>query len=289
MKKSLMSRNIARREFLAATAAVVSTGSLASAGSKRSKNKKQVASKKGCCFVAKQVDRCLDRTHALDASWLYTWGDKRPSGLPEEVEFCPMMWGNSSEEKLAAKIETLRPLVKSGQVQHLMGFNEPDQKNQSDMTVERVLELWPILMELNVPLVSPGCVHPDREWMDEFMEGVEQRNLRVDYVAAHSYGGPNASHLLNRMEKVSKRFGRPVWITEFAVGDWEAKSVEQHKHSTGSVQAFMKQVLPALNAAPFVARYAWFAADQKNKALGTSALFDDDGELTRLGRIYANG
>jgi hypothetical protein len=129
-------------------------------------------------------------------------------------------------------------------------------------------------------------VHPDREWMKEFMAGVEERNLRVDFVCMHSYTGPNPDAFIKRVESVHEMFGRPIWITEFAVGDWEAKSVETHRHKAERVLQFMEETLPRLEAMEIVERYAWFPARQDNRALGTSALFDSEGTLTRLGECY---
>ncbi len=156
-----MPNKILRREFLATSAAILASSNSAFAARSVEKS----SSKKGCCFVCKPQSQCLEKTEALNAKWLYTWGSDRPEGLPKQIEFSPMIWGNSPEEKLSARIEAMRPLVKSGELQYLMGFNEPDQKSQSNMTVDRVLELWPILMDLGVPLVSPGCVHYLRFWM----------------------------------------------------------------------------------------------------------------------------
>jgi hypothetical protein len=229
----------------------------------------------------------LNRLRKLGGNWLYSWGATRPQQLPDSVDFAPMIWGKSSPEKLAERIEQLKPLVASGQVRTLMGFNEPDQHEQSNMTVEQVIELWPILMQLNVPLVSPGCVHPDREWMHAFMEQVEQHKLRVDYISVHSYGGPSADHLIKRLENVSATFGRPLWITEFAVGDWQAKTPQENKHSPQRVAAFMRELLPELDKLKCLDRYAWFSASPSSAPLGTSALFDDTGQLTPLGEIYA--
>jgi hypothetical protein len=49
----------------------------------------------------------------------------------------------------------------------------------------------------------------------------------------------------------------------------------------------MKEVLIALEELDFVERYAWFPAKPDNRALGTSALFDEEGNLTELGKIYS--
>ena len=197
-----------------------------------------------------------------------------------------MIWGDASEERFAEKLEIIRRDLAAGEVHLVMGFNEPDQPSQSNITVERAIELWPQLMELNAPLVSPGCVHPDGEWMRDFFEIAEQKNLRVDFVAVHSYGGLDAEALLRRLEKVHAEFARPLWITEFAVGDWQANSVAENRHRPEQIAEFMQEALPALEAADYVDRYAWFSALSTNKALGTSALIDANGELTPLGEIY---
>lgn len=218
---------------------------------------------------------------------MYSWGARRPKELAAEIDFTPMMWGGGSEEKVSAKLEILREAIARGEVNHLLGFNEPDQKEQSNMSVERVVELWPRLMELDVPLISPGCVHPDREWMREFMEQVDQKQLRVDAIAVHSYGGPDPVHMMRRLARVYQEFGRPIWITEFAVGDWKAKKPEQNRHKPSKIAKYMREILPALEEAPFVERYAWFSASPKSGPLGTSALLDEKLELTQLGRIYA--
>jgi hypothetical protein len=229
----------------------------------------------------------LDFTKTLEPNWLYTWNLDQPEGLPDDIEFCPMFWGGGKNEKFQKKVQSLRPLIQQGKVKQVMGFNEPDKRDQSNMTVERALELWPALMELNVPLVSPSCAHPDRQWMTEFMTGVAKRNLRIDFIGVHSYGGPNARSFMTRMQKVARMFGRPIWITEFAVADWKAKTLKQNKHSPGQIGRFMREVIPALNASPFIARYAWFSGQPNHKALGNSALFDTRGKLTPLGHLYA--
>ncbi|KAA1260581.1 Glycosyl hydrolase catalytic core [Rubripirellula obstinata] len=275
--------NVSRRHFLQASALGLAITGVAHAAPSRRKT----ASKKGCCFVARENSPWLEYTKALKPDWLYTWGSVLPEGLPEDIEFCPMVWGGGKKEKVKARLEKIAALVKKDQVKYLLGFNEPDKKDQSNMTVDQALDLWPLLMDLNVPLVSPSCAHPDREWMLDFMKGVQRRDLRVDYIGAHSYGGLNPQALVRRMEKVARTFRRPVWITEFAVADWKAKTLKQNKHSPQKIARFMQNVIPALNASPYIARYAWFSGQPNHKALGNSALFDTRGNLTPLGRLYA--
>jgi hypothetical protein len=275
---------ISRRHFgaIAGGAALAAVARLAPAQPTEISSKKR-----GCCFTTKN-NNWRQRVDALNPVWMYNWGHKRPSELSDQVNYVPMIWGNVADAKLDAVLAPLKERIAAGEVTHLLGFNEPDQEKQANMTVERVVELWPRLMELEVPLVSPGCVHPDREWMHEFMEQVEAKNLRVDAVAVHSYGGPNTVGLVRRLEKLHTEFGRPLWITEFAVGDWEAKSVDANRHTPDRIAKFMREVLPSLDSLSFVERYAWFNAGPKSASLGTSALFDASNQLTELGEIYRN-
>lgn len=274
---------ISRRSFASLVGGAIGAAVLPAQAVERRRS----AGKRGCCFVTRNP-AWRERVDRLSPDWMYSWGSKRPETLDQRIDFTPMVWGQFTDERFNKIAADLKPQIASGRVRHLLGFNEPDQAKQSNLTVEKVIELWPRLMELGVPLISPGCVHPDREWMHDFMEQVEKRRLRVDAIAVHSYGGPSAEQLMRRLERVAREFGRPVWITEFAVGDWDAKSPEQNKHSPKRIAAFMKELLPTLNAATFVERYAWFSASQSSNSLGTSALFDDSGELTPLGEIYAN-
>lgn len=244
--------------------------------------------KRGCCFTTGKSDAWRGRIDLLRPSWMYSWGPRRPEGLASEIDFTPMIWGAGTEEKRTRILAELKSQAAAGEIQHVLGFNEPDQKNQSNLTVERVIDLWPQLMEVGVPLIGPGCVHPDREWMNSFMKEVDRRDLRVDAIAVHSYGGPSVANLVHKLKSVHKAFGRPVWLTEFAVGDWMAKTPAANRHKPENIAAFMRDVLPALDELPFLERYAWYSAAQSSSPLGTSALIDDAGNLTPLGEIYAS-
>jgi hypothetical protein len=141
-------------------------------------------------------------------------------------------------------------------------------------------------MDTGLRLGSPACVHPDREWMKAFMKGVEERHLRVDFVAVHSYGGLNVGGLMNQLAAVHKLFNRPLWVTEFAVGDWKAKTRTENKYQSEQIVKFMEQLLPRLDRCEFVERYAWFPAKPDDRALGPCALFNEDGSLTPVGQAY---
>lgn len=223
------------------------------------------------------------RLRDLQCRWFYSWNSAIPEGVPRGTEFIPMVFRYGGDP---AKISGPAAAAKKAGITELLGFNEPDVKKQGNMTVEETLDAWPLLMETGMRLGSPGCVHPDKEWMVEFMAGVKERSLRVDFVCVHSYGGPGPESLVKRLEKVYQMFERPLWITEFAVGDWEAESAETNRHKPERVLQFMEQVLPMLDRLDFVERYAWFPAKTTSIPLGTSSLFDAEGALTQLGECY---
>jgi hypothetical protein len=213
----------------------------------------------------------------LDAAWRYNWNNNLESTL--DWEYVPI--------KQQAYWPAL-PTTKQN-VTHLLGFNEPDQHDQSNLSVERVLDVWPVLMRTGLRLGSPGCVHPDRDWMKAFMKGVEERKLRVDFICMHSYGGPDPDGLVGRVRSVSRMFGnRPVWITEYAVGDWNAKSPDQNRYKPAQVADFMRKVFPKLDELECLERHAWFPSAPSSAPLGTSALTKADGSLTELGQLYAS-
>jgi hypothetical protein len=224
------------------------------------------------------------RLRALRCKWFYSWNSAIPEGVPRGIDFIPMIYRYGGDPK---KISGPAEAARKAGITELLGFNEPEEKTQGNMSMEEVLNAWPLLMETGMRIGSPNCVHPDREWMTTFMSEVKKRGLRVDFVCVHSYGGPNANALVERLGQIHKMYdGRPIWITEFAVGDWEAASVEKNRHKPEAVMRFMENVLPMLDKLDFVERYAWFPAKPSNVPLGTSALFNDQGELTPLGEIY---
>ena len=59
--------------------------------------------------------------------------------------------------------------------------------------------------------------------MDEFYSNcsiIPGCNIsQIDYIAFHDYQG-DVSKLLSRAEGMMRRYGKPTWITEFAINKW---------------------------------------------------------------------
>jgi hypothetical protein len=244
-----------------------------------------ILEKKGAAFTTGGLEWSHD-VAGLKPFWHYSWGSDLSDMEPDNVEFIPMTWGKSSASD--ENIAKLKQLANEGKIKYLLGFNEPDGAQQANMTVDEAIALWPKLEEVGVPLGSPATVGHLSDWIKEFMTKAAANNLRVDFVCVHNYGGPNSANLKKKLQETYAEFNKPIWLTEFAVGDWNANTPEENKHSPLTVRNFMKDALPMLDKLEFVERYAWFSANLSNPALTSSALYDDDGNLTQLGMVYLN-
>lgn len=239
--------------------------------------------KKGACFTTKS-DTWSSKVSALNVYWHYSWGVDANISEPDSVRFVPMIWSKWSLDKNLLIVDSL---AKAGKVKHLLGFNEPDGKEQANLTVEESLAYWPKLMNLKIPLGSPACVHADNDWMKEFMAKSEEKGFRIDFICVHWYGSANAQSLIDHLKAIHDLYKRPIWLTEFAPADWSATSAATSKVTKDKALAFMQQILPALEKIDYVERYSWFSAGPESAALGNSALFDTAGKLTPLGSYYS--
>ncbi|WP_430813929.1 glycosyl hydrolase [Carboxylicivirga sp. RSCT41] len=240
--------------------------------------------KKGVCLTTNGFT-WSSRVSDLKGHWHYSWGHELKDMEPENIEFVPMFWGRQVSDE---KVEYLKQLKAEGKIQYVLGFNEPDGEEQANMTVDEAIALWPKLESIGLPLGSPAPVGGTNEWMNEFMARAKAEGLRIDFVAMHRYPGPNAESFLQKVKEVYEAYGLPIWITEFAVADWNAATVDDNRYTPEQVLAFMKAVLPQLDALDYVERYAWFSGQPDNAALAPSALFDEDNNMTPLGQYYAS-
>jgi hypothetical protein len=265
---------------LSLLAALASAGQVEGAPKPRKGKDGSVKKGLGIGGTSPDFDRKLKE---LNCKWFYNWTGAKPDNSPSDIPFIPMVWKYSGNPQA---IEKIAAVARKENSKELLAFNEPDRSSQSNMSVVQALEAWPLLQQTGLRLGSPACVHPDSDWMEEFMAGVKERNLKVDFICVHSYAGPNADAFIDRLKTIHKLYDRPLWITEFAVGDWNAKSLAENRYKPDDILKFMKEVLPKLDRLDFLERYAWFPADADNRTLGNSALWDTEGKLTPLGELY---
>ena len=269
--------------------------------------KLKLPGKKGICFTLRKSgqhgssEENLPKIKATQSYWNYSWGMELIDQQPEKMEFMPMAWGAWGMDGFLQSINKhIVPQIKSGRTKRVLGFNEPDKKEQANMPYQEALKYWPVLQKLGVPLCSPACANPLSDvdestqgvrgtWMHDFMREADKRNYRIDYIGVHWYGSTSPRAFKERMAQVYEAYNRcPLLISEFAVADWGAKTVDQNSHSPEEVLKFMKNVLPWMEKQNWIAGYSWFSFGM-HEAVGTSsALFDKKGKLTTLGKFYSS-
>ncbi|MEV4560491.1 sigma-70 family RNA polymerase sigma factor [Kitasatospora sp. NPDC049285] len=221
---------------------------------------------------------------ASGASWYYTWATQH-SGVttPAAASFVPMIWGAASvNDASLAQARANGP--------YLLGFNEPDMGAQSNMTVDQALGLWPQLMQAGQVLGSPAVAYGGDTpggWLDRFMSGAAAKGYRVDFITLHWYGGdfrtPQAVNQLTAyLDAVHQRYHKPIWLTEYALIDFSQGT----RFPTPDQQAaFVTASTTALDALPYLQRYAWFGLGA-DPAKPSSGLFTDGTTPTAAGRAY---
>lgn len=230
--------------------------------------------------------RTADKQRAsLNLDWGYGWSADCPgTGFGSPEQFVPMIF---SKKDIAKRLATVKKELPATQATHLLGFNEPDLAGQAEMSVASALYHWPKLEDAGLRLGSPAAIKPNAKWLYQFMSGAEKKGLRVDFMTVHSYGWPNSESFLDKLQKMYDDFGRPIWVTEYAVADWDAKTTGKFKYKSAEVRAFMSETVAGMRDMPFVERFAWKTRAAGDLTMGTSALFHTDGTLTPTGELYA--
>lgn len=225
----------------------------------------------------------LEQLNSLDLSWFYTWGANYPAAQPA-IDFVPMIWGRKSLRENA--IAEIKAEVGITRATELLGFNEPDHKGQAAMSAKTAAKYWPQLEESGLRLGSPAPVKALGDWLKKFMDEAAAKDLRVDFVTMHSYAPPNSESFLRTVQKLYDLYEKPIWITEYAVADWDATPSSPSRHAERDILDFMQETVTGLREMPFVERFAWKTRSHDDPIMGASALFDAKGNLSPTGELY---
>jgi hypothetical protein len=197
--------------------------------------------------------------------------------------FVPMIWGAGT-----VTAANLREVRREGR--YLLGFNEPDNSGQSNMTVAQALALWPKLMatgtRLGSPAVATGAATPGG-WLDQFMRGAKARHYRVNFIAVHWYGNDFSTRaavlqLKSYLRAIYARYRLPIWLTEFALIRFGGTVTFP---SPAQQAAFVTAATAMLRQLPHLQRYAWFALPATSGD-GSAGLFGPGAVATAAGRAF---
>lgn len=221
----------------------------------------------------------VEETPAL--GWYYNWRTDQmysKSSHRRSVEFVPM---------IHSAAEVNKPIQSNLRVRNLLGFNEPDGENK--LSVERAIGLWPKLerrgLRLGSPATKQGGTLGKGSWQRRFMNEVEARGLRVDFMAVHYYShNGSVTQFRNWLQKVHLEYGRPIWVTEFAYIDWRRPGDVTYQKNA----KFVEEAIAMMEGLPFVERHAWFAANPYTWQghIPKLHLVNNDLSLTPTGRAF---
>jgi hypothetical protein len=186
------------------------------------------------------------------------------------------------KEKTSAAVTSALGQIVQGGYGTLLAFNEPNKSDQANLTVAEVLDLWPyVTANPAVRVGSPVTSADAQAWFTDFMSGVTDRGLRVDFIALHWYGwnagscDPKAGELDTYLQWAEGLpGGRPLWLTEWGC-DHESNP------DRATVLAFYKGALSMFARHPRLERYAWYPWNTNNELVETT------GALTPLGEAFA--
>ncbi len=227
----------------------------------------------------------------FNAYWSYRWSMNNPTWHPFWHSFNPMQWGggNLAHGTSGGPLDRFyNSLQSSPKPTHLMGFNEPDQAGQANMTVQAAIDRWPRLEAMNVPLVAPGPASTFGGWLSSFSNQANALGYRRDYTAVHWYSSPSADSLITHLQQARNAFGRPVWLTEFSVVRWSGSETWTHRHNWNFLAEFMWRA----ESLPWLKRYSLFQftegqGGEPDPGDAPRSNTRSGGGLTPFGELYA--
>ncbi|MES2777228.1 MAG: glycosyl hydrolase [Bacteroidota bacterium] len=210
----------------------------------------------------------------INSTWYYDWNiggsaaDNYDYSAIRQTQYWPAITDISNKQN----------------INHVLGFNEPDRPDQANMTVEQAFNAWPELMKTGLRIGSPAPASPGNSWITDFLRKTDSANYRVDYVAIHCYwGGQTPQQWYNQLKAIYDRVKRPLWITEWNNGaNWTTET-----WPTDPAAQLQKQyndmigILNVLDTTSFIERYAEYDWVENKRAL---VLADT---LTPAGKYYA--
>jgi hypothetical protein len=219
----------------------------------------------------------------LRLSWVFVWGPWIPSFAG--VESVPMIWGPAQMGMPAG-----------GNSEWVIGFNEPDQRDQANLTPAEGARLW-AQMEAAYPerkLTSPQVVHWNASWLEQWYAAyIAQfgRPPRMDAIAIHTYFCASAADCQAQVEYyigLAKRWNVPeVWITEWTFSPGMDRTLR-------AAIADMREYMAWLEQEPMVGRYAVWTNRTECTGFAPGTYFDtpmfaQNGAITEMGKAYAEG
>ncbi|KAK0448716.1 glycoside hydrolase [Armillaria borealis] len=218
-------------------------------------------------------------------SWYYTWSPK--SYVPDtNIEFVPMLWGGRQTNEFSS---TINDTVAGGGVTAVLGMNEPQETQQSNLTPSEGADMWKTYIEplhsrfegVRLGSPAPSGAPSGKTWLEQFL--TECDGCTVDFIALHWYD-VNSTQFISYLQDFHETFDRPIWVTEWACQNFNDAD---NQCSEEEIQVFLNVTQSFMDNADWVERYAWFGAMTDLQGVNQDdALMNSDGDINSLGKQY---
>lgn len=216
------------------------------------------------------------------SSAIYTWspwypGDARSLGLRP----FPMLWGEK-------QVGDFSRLVKPGYADVALGFNEPNQRGQADMSPQRGAQLWrqylQPLAHQGYQLGSPATTSAPSGmvWMKDFFSACG--GCTVNFITIHYYD-VSAQGFIDYVTNFHNTFNRPVVPTEYACQNFNGGAQCTRDETWG----FHQRIKGWMDSTSWIPYYFPFGAFRDMQGVNVfNQLMNPDGSPTPLGWSYIN-
>ncbi len=208
--------------------------------------------------------------------WSYNWNLNENSSLDKEYVAIRQSryWPGLDQDWSVRKIN------------HLLGYNEPDNAIEANLSVSTALSAWPDLLATGLRVGTPAPTDGGRQWVYDFVSQADAAGQRVDFVAVHYYRSYwNAAdpvgattQFYNFLKEIHDQVKRPIWITEWNNG---ANWTTDPDPTAAQQDATVEKMIEMLDNTPFVERYALY-----NWVEDVRRVAWDDGWPTAAGVTY---
>lgn len=217
----------------------------------------------------------------LNLLWWYDWNIDQSS--TSDLEYVAIRQHQTSPS-LSQNWQSLG-------INTLLGYNEPDQANQADLTISQAISSWGDLLATGLRVGSPATSDGGpNSWLIPFVQQADAAGLRVDFVGTHYYQANNptnasacASQMYNFLLNIWNNTHRPLWVTEWNNGANWTDNNPYPPPTYAQQQACVQAMVNMLETTPFVERYALY-----NWVEDTRSLITSSNTVTPAGTFYSN-
>nr|GAT58540.1 predicted protein [Mycena chlorophos] len=218
-------------------------------------------------------------------SWYYTWGLDSVSDT--DLQFVPMLWGQQDVAQWTDPSSGINATIAQRKPTAVLGFNEPQETGQSNLTPQEGAALWKQYIEplraqgLRLGSPAPSSAPSGKTWIQDFLTACDG-GCTLDFIALHWYD-VNATAFIDYINDFHNTFNLSIWVTE-----WSCQNYNGGPQCTASqISELLNTTQSYMNSVDWVERYSWFGILRDLEGVNSlDAMLTSSGKITNLGEQY---